>query len=194
MVGDNMLMLYLALLNDSDKDLFERIYYAYRKQMLMVAKSVLHNDTDAEDAVHDVFLKVATKYMSIVKAIESDIDIRNYLLKAIKNTALNLKKKKNIENVSLNTIKEYNMAKQGITTDDEFVEIIFQKCEYERVVKAIQELNEKYRYVLYYHFVIGLTAAEIAKSLEQSLSATKKQLVRGKKMLLDLLGVSRSGE
>ena len=189
-----MLMLYLALLNDDDKDLFERIYYAYRKQMLIVAKSVLHNDTDAEDAVHDVFLKVATKYISIIKVIESDIDIRNYLLKATKNTALNLQKKKNIENVSLNTIQEYKMVKKEITTDDEFVEVIFKKCEYERVVNAIQELDEKYRYVLYYHFVIGLTAAEIAKSLDQSLSATKKQLVRGKKMLLDLLGVSRSGE
>lgn len=184
-----MLMFYLAFLDDNDKQLFEQIFYTYRKQMLVIANSVLHNNTDAEDAVHDVFLKIATKYMSVVKSIESDIDLRNYLLKATKNTALNILKKKSMENVSLDTIKEYDMVGNQRITDDEFVEIICQKSEYERVVKAIQELNEKYRYVLYYHFVLGLTAAEIAKSLEQSLSATKKQLVRGKKMLLNLLGV-----
>lgn len=182
-------MFYLAFLDDNDKQLFEQIFYTYRKQMLVIANSVLHNNTDAEDAVHDVFLKIATKYMSVVKSIESDIDLRNYLLKATKNTALNILKKKSMENVSLDTIKEYDMVGNQRITDDEFVEIICQKSEYERVVKAIQELNEKYRYVLYYHFVLGLTAAEIAKSLEQSLSATKKQLVRGKKMLLNLLGV-----
>ena len=184
-----MLALYLAFLDDNDKQLFEKIFYTYRKQMIMVAQSVLHSDVDAEDAVHDVFLKIATKHMSVIKSIESDVDLRNYLLKATKNTALNAQKKKRKENVSLDTVQEYNIAGIQKITDDEFIEVICNKCEYERVVKGIQSLDEKYRYVLYYHFVMGLSVLEVAKSLNQGVSATKKQLVRGKKMLLSLLEI-----
>lgn len=182
-----MIAIYLAFLDDNDKQLFEKIFYTYRKQMIMVARSVLHNDTDAEDVVHDVFLKIATKHMSVIKSIESDVDLRNYLLKATKNTALNTYKKREKENASLDTVHEYNIGGIHEITDDDFIEVICNKCEYERVVKGIQSLDEKYRYVLYYHFVIGLTVLEIAKSLNQSVSTTKKQLVRGKKMLIALL-------
>ena len=90
-----MLALYLAFLDENDKQLFERIYYTYRKQMLVVARTILQNESDSEDAVHEVFLKIATKHMGIIKSIELETDIRNYLLKATKNTALNIKKKNN---------------------------------------------------------------------------------------------------
>lgn len=48
-------------------------------------------------------------------------------------------------------------------------------------------LEPKYRDVLYYHFVMEVPVPELAKTLNQSLAATKKQLVRGKKRLLQLL-------
>ena len=46
-----MLVFYLNMLVDeNDRNLFEHIYYAYRKQMFTVALSVLGNEDDAEDA------------------------------------------------------------------------------------------------------------------------------------------------
>lgn len=156
--------------------------------MFVVARTILQNESDSEDAVHEVFLKIATKHMGIIKSIESETDIRNYLLKATKNTALNIKKKNN----SVSCLDKMNendiMCSQDVDYND-FVEIICSKCEYERVVKAIQSLGEKYRYTLYYHFVMRLTVSEVSKSLNQSVSATKKQLVRGKQMLLKLLDI-----
>ncbi len=57
-----MLALYMSFIDDeSQRRLFEEIYLNYRKQMLLVARSVLGSDTDAEDVVHDVFLKIAKK-------------------------------------------------------------------------------------------------------------------------------------
>ena len=73
---------------DSQRSLFEEMYLNYRKQMLLVARSVLRSDTDAEDVVHDVFLKIAQKHMSKISKVENTIDLRNYLLKATKHTAL----------------------------------------------------------------------------------------------------------
>ena len=84
-----MLAFYMSFIDDeSHRRLFEEIYINYRKQMFLVARSVLGNDSDAEDIVHDVFLKIAKKHMTRISRIENDTDLRNYLLKATKHTAL----------------------------------------------------------------------------------------------------------
>ncbi len=74
-------------------------------------------------------------------------------------------------------------------SDDTFIETLCNKIDYDQIIEAIKSLNEKYRDVLYYHFVMELTVPQTAKLLDQTTSTTKKQLVRGKKMLLDLLEI-----
>ena len=80
-----MLLIYMSFIDDeSHRRLFEEIYLSYRKQMFLVARTVLKNDSDAEDIVHDVFLRIAKKYMAKISTIENETDLRNYLLKATK--------------------------------------------------------------------------------------------------------------
>lgn len=185
-----MLALYLAYLDDAnDQRLFEDIYYSYRKQMVTLALSILGKKEDAEDAVSKVFVRIAEKNWDVVRGIKSDTDLRNYLLKATKNTSLNMIKARKKENVSLDTISEYYLEGIEELSDDSFLEVVCNRVEAEKVKKTILQMNEKYRYVLYYHFVMGLTVPETAKSLNQTIAATKKQLVRGKKMLLKMLGI-----
>lgn len=184
-----MLTLYLAYLDDvNDKKLFEEIYYSYRKQMVTFAITLLGNEDDAQDAVGDVFLRIAQKNWDTVRAIENKSDLRNYLLKATKNTSLNKIKGKKKENVSLDSVTEYDIAGIKNLSDDTFLEVICNKFEYDKVVEAIHSLNEKYRDAMYCYYVMEMTVSQTAKSLNQKLSATKQQLVRGKKMLLSLLG------
>ena len=185
-----MLALYLAYLDDAnDQRLFEDIYYSYRKQMVTLALSILGKKEDAEDAVSKVFVRIAEKNWDVVRGIKSDTDLRNNLLKATKNTSLNMIKARKKENVSLDTISEYYLEGIEELSDDSFLEVICNRVEAEKVKKTILQMNEKYRDVLYYHFVMGLTVPETAKSLNQTVAATKKQLVRGKKMLLKMLGI-----
>ena len=184
-----MLTLFLAYLDDdNDKKLFESIFLSYRKQMVTLAITILHNEDDAQDVVSEVFLRIAQKNWDVVRRIEDQTDLRNYLLKATKNTSLNKIKTKKKENVSLDTIIEYDMEGIEDLSDDTFLEVICNKYEYDKVVQAIKLLNEKYRDAMYCHYVMEMTVPQTAKSLNQKLSATKQQLVRGKKMLLSLLG------
>ena len=183
--GIYMFAFYLNLIEDyDDKKIFEHLFYTYRKQMLYLAMSFVHNSADAEDIVHDVFLKIAQKHMSVIKNIKNDDDVRNYLLKATKNTALNKIKAKKKEVLPLDCISEIS---DDSVDNDIFVDAICKKCEYKQIVSAIKSLNEVYRYPLYYHFVLELPIKQVAKILNQSSAATKKQLVRGKKKLLDLI-------
>ena len=53
------MLLYLQMLETpEEKSLFEQIYLEYRGLMYHVAHEILHNDQDAEDAVHQAFVKI----------------------------------------------------------------------------------------------------------------------------------------
>lgn len=182
-----MLALYFTYLDSDEKQLFEDIFYAYRKQMVFLALSILKNNEDAEDVVHDVFLKIATKHMEIIRAIQKDTDLRNYLLKATKHTALNLLQQKQKTVLSPDVASEADGVDMDAMTDSDFLDTLCTGMAYKSAVKGIKSLDGKYRDVLYYHFVLEMTVPQVAQLLGQTVVATKKQLVRGKKMLLRLL-------
>ena len=46
-----MIALYLALVDEEQKDKFEQVYYKYRNLLYYVAYEILQNERDAEDAV-----------------------------------------------------------------------------------------------------------------------------------------------
>ena len=183
--GIYMLIFCLTFIDDfEDKKLFENLFNTYRKQMFYLAMSIIHSKDDAEDIVHDVFLNIAQRQMSVIKAIKNDEDMRNYLLKATKNKALNRIRDRKKDNVCIDSIIEFSNVN---ITDSEFIDKICDESEYEHVLTAIESLDSIYRNSLYYHFVLEIPIQEVSKILNQSISTTKKQLVRGKKRLLALL-------
>ena len=53
------MLIYMAMIDSpNDRDKFERIYHKYRFLMLNVAKKILTNHHDAEDAVHQAFISI----------------------------------------------------------------------------------------------------------------------------------------
>ena len=192
-----MLVLYLSFLDDdSEKQLFEQIYNSYKKQMFLVAKGILSREEDAEDVVHEVFYKVASKHMDTVKRLQG-VDLRNYMLKATQNTAFNTQKKKIKEPISLDTVMEYDVEHIQELSDARFLDILCEKAEYQQILELIKSMDKRYQEVLYYHFVLELTIPETAKILGRTKETTKKQLSRGKKILLHLLeekGVCKNGD
>lgn len=89
-----MLPIYISMIEDTDqRSLFEQVYQQYRKQMYYLANTLLEDSAAAEDVVHDVFLRIASRHMPTIQRITDHNDLRNYLLKATKNTCLNHLKK-----------------------------------------------------------------------------------------------------
>lgn len=169
----------------------EAVYYAYRKQMYALAFSILQNEMEAEDIVHDVFAKLSARPSMLTK-IKTDEDMRNYLLKAAKNTALNrCKQRKRF--ILFPDSREKPPQDASVLSDDDFLEMVFQRAAYQEVVSAIGRLDQKYEAVLYYHFVLELSVPEVAKTLGRNESTVKKQLVRGKKQLLSILDTGKGG-
>ncbi len=186
-----MILLYLDLIDSKeDQDKLEQIYLTYKSPMYNVANSILKNEADAEDVVHTVFFKIIEKHLSFLLSLDSEKRIKYYLLAATRNTALNHIHKPQNTHLPFNDSElTYSIP---FLSDDSFFEAIDNKLTYEDVVNAIALLDTTYRDTLRFHFLHELSVAETAAQLNQTISATKKQIVRGKKLLLAKL--KRTGE
>ena len=86
---DMIPMLYADLIDDAGNRLrFEEIYETYCRQMFYKANSILRDEHEAEDAVHDAFIGIA-RNMKTVAAIANEQDLRYYVLRAAENAAYN---------------------------------------------------------------------------------------------------------
>ena len=184
-----MLVLYLSMIdNEDDRNLFEKIYYSYRKQMFTVALSVLGNEDDAEDLVHDVFCNIAEKYISTLQKIKNEQDMKNYLLKATKNSALN-KKRDTKNSISLHESETILNAEEDLN-DNKFLDMICNSLSYQEIIAVIRSLDKKYEDVLYLHFVLEMSVPEVADYLKRNKNTVKIQLARGKMILLEKLSLN----
>ena len=60
------MLIYLQMIDGpEDQSKFEQLYLTYRGLMYYVAESILRNEQDAEDAVHDAFVAVAKNISNI---------------------------------------------------------------------------------------------------------------------------------
>lgn len=175
-----MLALYMSFIDDEDDQAkFEIIYHTYRKRMVLTADSVLHNKGDAEDVVHDTFIKIARNMKSIDEPKSNKT--LSYVIKATKNNAINLlnKNERRDELIKLDNVEDM--------TDEQFFEKLSLTESYEEIVDAIRSLNDTYKDVMFYHFVEEMKIRDIADLLDKKNSAVQQQLIRGKKKLLEIL-------
>ena len=179
-----MLVLYMSFINDEiHRRLFEEIYITYRKQMFLVARAVLSNDSDAEDAVHDVFLKIAKSQMQKIGSIQEAADVRSYLLKATKHQAIDHLRKQQRQRTVMNAEREDALKSIVELSDDQIVDMISNGMAYDRILQVIASLDDIYRDALYAHFVLELSIPETASLLNCKTATAKQRLVRGKKLL-----------
>lgn len=183
-----MLVVYMSFIDDeTHRRLFEEIYSTYQKQMFVVARAVLDNDSDAEDAVHDVFLKIAKSQMQKIGSFQEKADVRNYLLKAVKHQAIDYLRKKRRQPVETDTLKNITEL-----SDDRLVEMISSGMAYDRILQVIASMDDIYRDALYAHFVLELSIPETANLLNCKTATAKQRLVRGKKLLQKQLSEEES--
>lgn len=179
-----MLTLYLSLIStEAERSRFEEVYSQCRKQMIVIATSILKNEDDAEDVVHDVFYSIASSDTDILEKLDNPQDLKNYMFKATQNRAISMIRRRKVQRDSENKFINFNLE----LNDSEFVDNICDKFECESLLRAIQQLDSKYREVLYYHFVLNLSVAETAETVGRPQDTVYKQLYRGKKKLEEIL-------
>ena len=175
-----MLSILLSLKGRPDRQRrLAQLYEAYGRQMLYLARSILHHPEEAEDAVQDAFVQ-AGRYMDVLEKLDDPQDQRNYLLKITQNASLKRLKKHRQE-----SCMEQLPEQPECCSDEQFLDQLCLQWEYQTLLEGLKQLEQPYREVLYYRFGTELTPTEIANLLERKLPTVKKQIARGKQKLLD---------
>ncbi len=176
-----MLLPYLLVLDDIDSaDEFVSVYRTYRKQMIYIAYGILNNTYDAEDAVQSAFMGISANF-SKIRSKDPDA-LCAYCCRAAKNSALSLLEKRNGTAPS-----ELSLAETAPDRDSDILGALTERESFDAIVRAIRSLPETYRDVLCLYYVDELTAAETARVLSRNPQTVKKQIARGKKLLIELL-------
>ncbi len=172
-----MLTFYLNLIeNETEKRQIEDIYFTYKNQMYLLAQKILNNKHDAEDVVHDIFCSIASSHMDIIMNAATPDDVRNYLLKSVKNASISLIRKRKIRS----DYEDRKRKEKCELSDNIFIDKVCEKFEFERFIKLLGIFDKKYREVLYYHLVLDLSVNETAEILGKAPNTVRQQIARGK--------------
>lgn len=173
-----MLGIFLAMLDTpEEKSKFEQLYSTYRQDMFKTAYGILENKFDAEDAVHEAFMRVIKKMTNI-----SEItcpQTHAYLLIIVKNAALKILNEKNkITVVDIDLVE--------IVDDLILEEYVISNMEVERLEHILEQLPDDYYEVLFLEFFMGLNISDIAELLCLTYDNAKKRLQRAKKKFKEI--------
>lgn len=165
------MLIYLQLIEtEEDKSKFEEIYIEYRNLMQYLAYNRLHNKQDAEDAVHQVFVKIA----EIIRTVDPvSPRTKRLVVVMIENTVTDMLRKR-----SIHPSEEYQEEDQAVPDPD--------LCEKNLLDQCIWKLPEKQRLVIWLKYRDGYNLREIAKMLGITLVWAQKLDQRAKKRLAEL--------
>lgn len=167
-----MLTYMLMIDSETDRSKFEKIYMKYRSLMYHVAYEILNNKQDAEDAVHQAFIKIAEH----IEEIEEPIcpKTRGYVVIIAENKAIDIYRKQ----MRHPTLELYE-ATVGMTID-------YSGCD--ELTHYMSKLSGVQRQVILLKYKFGYTNGEVAKILGISKSNAIKIDQRAKKLLYELCG------
>ena len=162
-------------MESADKNKFENIYYTYKNVLFYCAVRILKNENDAEDVLQEAFVKIA-KNIKLIDGINNKETLA-FLIVITKNTAYDfLRKSQKQIACSLEDVGE-------ISTDENIIEDLIDKLEYEKIVEAVKLVPSPYSEVLFLHYVKDFSVGRTATLLNRKKSTVKMQLVRGKRIL-----------
>ena len=179
-----MLSLYLSVIDtEPGRELFSELYRSMRQPLYRCAFGYLKNASDAEDAVHDVFLNAAERGMDELARM-GEAERKRFLYVCVRNRAINMIRRRG-KVVSLEELAEEGKAVPD--GGEDILETLSEGETLEAAKQAMGKLDPRLGDVLWMH-LSGRTAAEIAQDLGEKEQTVKKRLYRAKLALREIMG------
>ena len=176
------MLLFLTMLDsDEDRSKFVQLYHKYRYLLWYLARERLQDDHLAEDAVQETFLAL-THHIDKVGCVESTAT-RNFLATIVKNKATDLWRKRR----GIMEEEEASSKQEAEVSGEDVLDQYLVKESYERILQAIQKLDEIYRVVFEFKYLHELSDREIADLLGVTPKVVNVRIFRARKKLQNLL-------
>jgi len=160
-----------------DADALTRIYLTYKDRLLALAISLAGDQASAEDALHDVFVGLATS----ARTLRIRTNLRAYLSTCLANRIRNRQRRLNREMVDECLAERPDENAPGPD------QAAMAADETARVERALSVLPENQREVIILHLQGGLTFKAIAEALGVSINTVQSRYRYGLERLRDQL-------
>ena len=151
------------------------LYEKYSGNMFYVCLRYLGNEDDAQDIMHDAFVKVFAN----ISKFRGDAAVKTWITRIMVNTSIN-RIRKDAKRGFSKDVDKIQLADKDDQTD--MIEPP-KTMSAQEVLKMITELPLGYRTVLSMYALDGYTHREIAKELGISEGTSKSQLAKARRML-----------
>lgn len=155
-----------------------RIYNKYKRNLLLLAMSLLNDWTASEDVVHDVFVTFVRR-LDDFKLTGS---LKSYLMTCVANSARNRNK---AERLRANPLPDSEMELAGCAEGP--LESVMCNEQMERLSNALAELSFDQREVVMMHLHASMTFRDIAGALDISTNTAKSRYRYGIEKLRSIL-------
>ncbi|WP_350290827.1 RNA polymerase sigma factor [uncultured Croceitalea sp.] len=158
-----------------------KLYKQYCDGMFCVAMRFLKNSDDAEDVLQESFIKAFQR----IHQFKGEVTFGAWLKRIVVNGSIDFLKSKHQKTIELDESYMH-------IADDENWDVS-EGVNIEEVKKRIEELPEKYKYVVQLFLVEGYDHKEISEILGISETASRTRLLRGKNYLKESLSELKYG-
>lgn len=161
-----------------------QLYNKYCNGMYAVARRFVKHDAEAEDVVQDAFIKAFTK----LHQYNAEVTFGAWLKRIVINTSIDALKSKKQRLVDL---EDVHLKVVDTSNDDKW--LVDDAVSMDEIKEAINQLSDKYKYVVMLYLIEGYDHQEISEILDISEVASRTQLYRGKLQLQNMLKHKRDG-
>ena len=151
------------------------LYDSYCQSMFTTAFNMVKDDAQAQDLMHEAFLKAFKK----IDSFTGEATFGSWLKRIVINQCLDWIKRKKIDTVELKEYMDPGTDEGSWSVDSEI--------SLNEIVRCIEELPLKCKNVVKLYLLEGYDHQEVAQILDISEVASRSQLSRGKSRLKELL-------
>lgn len=170
-----LLCVYLAMVDsDDEKEFVAYLYKNYKAYLFSVSLSILHNYSDAEDAIHETFVRVI-KNLPKIKDADPD-KTKSFITVIIRNLCYDIVRKNN----HLSFENDYETDERYFSDTVKEAET---RLDFETVIKNISKLSPTLKNISTLYFVLQYSVSEICEILGVSEDAVYSAVSRSRKIL-----------
>lgn len=173
-----MFIIIFCTLSEEDKDLVNWIFNGNHEKLYYISMRMLRNETDAQDAVAQTFLKVIEHIEKIGKLPKAQIV--PYCVVITKHVAADMLRKKKQE-FPADTV-EFFVCQEEADAESRF----FEKANTQTLLSVLRQLPDEDRDLIHLRYACDLGYREIARLFEIGEDAAKKRGQRVLKKLREL--------
>lgn len=160
----------------------ERVYAKHRNMIYLTAYDILKDTALAEDAVQETVAKLI-RYSDALNE-EKEIATKNYIVRVAKSVSIDIYNRRKKDQIA-EKLDDEEAAQPKAEFDPQ--EYVITKESVNTIVKAINDMDDKYRLPLLYSRINGHSAEQIADIMGISERTVYSRLKKAKQILAETL-------